>query len=296
MEKSIKIANPMRTQAILNQYGLRAKKKFGQNFLTDQNILTGIVDAAELSKEDAVVEIGPGIGGLTEYLALAADEVLAFEIDRDMVKVLSETLAPYDNVTVQNNDVLEVNLKQTLAEHFGADRSVKVVANLPYYITTPILLGLLQAQINWSRLVVMMQKEVADRLTAEPGTKEYGVLSITLSYYANVQTALKVPRTAFNPAPNVDSAVVSLTPREPDQPVDHPDQLFSLVKATFAHRRKSLWNNLLQRFGKEEETKERLTKALDQSNIQPGVRAEKLTLNQLTDLYLALMEQGFYAS
>ncbi|GAP02386.1 dimethyladenosine transferase [Fructobacillus pseudoficulneus] len=294
MEKSIKIASPMRTQAILNQYGLRAKKKFGQNFLTDANILTGIVAAAELTKEDAVVEIGPGIGGLTEYLAQAADQVFAFEIDPDMVKVLSETLSPYDNVTILNEDVLAVDLQADLAKHFGADRSVKVVANLPYYITTPILLALLQAKINWTNLVVMMQKEVADRLTAEPGTKEYGVLSIMLAYYANVTTALKVPRTAFNPAPNVDSAVVSLTPKQPDQPVEKPDQLFSLVKAAFAHRRKSLWNNLLQKFGKDEKIKERLTRALDQSKIEPGIRAERLTLNQLTDLYLALMEENFY--
>lgn len=284
----------MRTQAILNQYGLRAKKKFGQNFLTDHNILSGIVGAANVTDQDAVVEIGPGIGGLTEYLAQAADQVLAFEIDRDMVRVLSETLAPYDNVTVENQDVLNVDLQDNLAGHFGLDRHVKVVANLPYYITTPILLALLQAGIAWDQIVVMMQKEVADRLSAKPGTKEYGVLSIILSYYANVETALKVPRTAFNPAPNVDSAVVSLTPRTPDQPVDRPDQLFALIKATFAHRRKSLWNNLLQRFGKEDETKERLRSALDQSQIDPGVRAERLTLNRLTDLYLALMEQGFY--
>lgn len=137
-------------------------------------------------------------------------------------------------------------------------------------------------------------KEVADRLTAEPGTKEYGVLSIMLAYYANVTTALKVSRTAFNPAPNVDSAVVLLTPKQPDQPVEKPDQLFSLVKAAFAHRRKSLWNNLLQKFGKDEKIKERLTRALDQSKIEPGIRAERLTLNQLTDLYLALMEENFY--
>ncbi|MCO0831736.1 16S rRNA (adenine(1518)-N(6)/adenine(1519)-N(6))-dimethyltransferase RsmA [Fructobacillus sp. W13] len=294
MAKTIDIATPMRTQAILNQYGLRAKKKFGQNFLTDGNILSGIVDAANLTKEDHVVEIGPGIGGLTEYLARAAKDVLAFEIDSDMVKVLSETLAPYDNVEVREQDVLEADLKTVLAEKFGEGEGVKVVANLPYYITTPILLALLQAGFNWRQLVVMMQKEVADRLAAKPGTKEYGVLTVMLDYYASVETALKVPAAAFNPAPNVDSAVVSLTPKPAERPVEKPAKLFSLVKSCFAHRRKSMWNNLTQRFGKEEETKDKLHAALDEAGIDQGIRAERLTLSDFTDLYLALQKNGVY--
>lgn len=291
MAKTIDIASPARTQAILNQYGLRAKKKFGQNFLTDGNILSGIVQAADLTKEDLVVEIGPGIGGLTEYLARAAKKVLAFEIDPDMVKILAETLAPYDNVQIVEQDVLEANLKTVLAESFGEKSAVKVVANLPYYITTPILLALLQAGIHWEKLVVMMQKEVADRLSAKPGTKEYGVLTVMLDYYASVAIALKVPAKAFNPAPNVDSAVVTLTPKPAEKPVDHPKQLFSLVKACFAHRRKSLWNNLLQRFGKEEAVKEGLTQALQLAEIDPGIRAERLTLADFTRLYEALKEK-----
>lgn len=294
MAKTIDIATPMRTQAILNQYGLRAKKKFGQNFLTDGNILSGIVDAANLTEDDHVVEIGPGIGGLTEYLARAAKDVLAFEIDSDMVEVLSETLAPYDNVEVREQDVLEADLKTVLAEKFGEGEGVKVVANLPYYITTPILLALLQAGFNWQQLVVMMQKEVADRLAAKPGTKEYGVLTVMLDYYAAVETALKVPAAAFNPAPNVDSAVVSLTPKPAERPVEKPAKLFSLVKSCFAHRRKSLWNNLTQRFGKEEETKDKLHAALDEAGIDQGIRAERLTLGQFTDLYLALQKHGVY--
>ncbi|MBS9335738.1 16S rRNA (adenine(1518)-N(6)/adenine(1519)-N(6))-dimethyltransferase RsmA [Fructobacillus papyrifericola] len=292
MAKTIDIASPARTQAILNQYGLRAKKKFGQNFLTDGNILAGIVAAANLTKEDHVVEIGPGIGGLTEYLARAAKDVLAFEIDPDMVKILSETLAPYENVQVLEQDVLEADLKTVLAGAFGDQEAVKVVANLPYYITTPILLALLQADLNWQQLVVMMQKEVADRLSAKPGTKEYGVLTVMLDYYASVSVALKVPAAAFNPAPNVDSAVVSLTPKPAEEPVDEPKQLFSLVKACFAHRRKSLWNNLLQRFGKEEETKAKLTAALAASGIEAGIRAERLTLAEFTNLYKALKAEG----
>ncbi|CAK1223301.1 16S rRNA (adenine(1518)-N(6)/adenine(1519)-N(6))-dimethyltransferase RsmA [Fructobacillus fructosus] len=291
MAKTIDIASPARTQAILNQYGLRAKKKFGQNFLTDGNILSGIVQAADLTKEDLVVEIGPGIGGLTEYLARAAKKVLAFEIDPDMVKILAETLAPYDNVQIVEQDVLEADLKTVLAESFGEKSAVKVVANLPYYITTPILLALLQAGIHWEKLVVMMQKEVADRLSAKPGTKEYGVLTVMLDYYASVAIALKVPAKAFNPAPNVDSAVVTLTPKPAEKPVDHPKQLFSLVKACFAHRRKSLWNNLLQRFGKEEAVKEGLTQALQLAEIDPGIRAERLTLADFTRLYEALKEK-----
>lgn len=286
MAKTIDIASPARTQAILNQYGLRAKKKFGQNFLTDGNILSGIVQAADLTKEDLIVEIGPGIGGLTEYLARAAKKVLAFEIDPDMVKILAETLAPYDNVQIVEQDVLEADLKTVLAESFGEKSAVKVVANLPYYITTPILLALLQAGIHWEKLVVMMQKEVADRLSAKPGTKEYGVLTVMLDYYASVAIALKVPAKAFNPAPNVDSAVVTLTPKPAEKPVDHPKQLFSLVKACFAHRRKSLWNNLLQRFGKEG-----LTQALQLAEIDPGIRAERLTLADFTRLYEALKEK-----
>ncbi|CAK1230789.1 16S rRNA (adenine(1518)-N(6)/adenine(1519)-N(6))-dimethyltransferase RsmA [Fructobacillus fructosus] len=291
MAKTIDIASPARTQAILNQYGLRAKKKFGQNFLTDGNILSGIVQAADLTKEDLIVEIGPGIGGLTEYLARAAKKVLAFEIDPDMVKILAETLAPYDNVQIVEQDVLEADLKTVLAESFGEKSAVKVVANLPYYITTPILLALLQAGIHWEKLVVMMQKEVADRLSAKPGTKEYGVLTVMLDYYASVAIALKVPAKAFNPAPNVDSAVVTLTPKPAEKPVDHPKQLFSLVKACFAHRRKSLWNNLLQRFGKEEAVKEGLTQALQLAEIDPGIRAERLTLADFTRLYEALKEK-----
>lgn len=294
MSQTIDIASPTRTQAILNQYGLRAKKKFGQNFLTDGNILSGIVDAADLAKTDHVVEIGPGIGGLTEYLARASKEVLAFEIDPDMVRILAETLQPYENVKVLEQDVLAVDLKTVLADNFGQGVPVKVVANLPYYITTPILLALLQAGINWQMLVVMMQKEVAERLSAKPGTKEYGVLTVILDYYASVNIALKVPAAAFNPAPNVDSAVVKLKPKPAENPVENPKQLFSLVKACFAHRRKSLWNNLLQRFGKEEQVKQGLTAALEQSEIDAGIRAERLTLAEFTRLYQAILTQGLF--
>lgn len=291
MGKTIDIANPTRTQAILNEYGLRAKKKFGQNFLTDLNVLHGIVAASEITAEDNVIEIGPGIGALTEQLAKSAKKVVAFEIDPQMVAVLSDTLSPYQNIHVIENDILKVNLKQVITEEFGENANVKIVANLPYYITTPILMQLLRADIAWDNIVVMMQREVADRLNAQVGTKEYGVLTLTIHYFATAQLAIKVPATSFNPAPNVDSAVVKLTPLTPDVPVEQPNQLFGVIKGTFSHRRKSLWNNLLQTYGKEAEIKSKLEKALQEANIEPSIRAERLDLADFTDLYLALRTQ-----
>lgn len=292
MADIIDIANSTRTQAILNQYGLHAKKKFGQNFLTDLNVLHGIVDVAGITSEDYVIEIGPGIGALTEQLARSAKKVVAFEIDPHMVAVLAETLLPYDNVKVIENDILKVNLAHVIATEFGEGAHVKIVANLPYYITTPILMQLLRAKISWDNIVVMMQREVADRLNAEIGTKAYGVLTLTIQYYAQAQLAIKVPASAFNPSPNVDSAVVMLTPIVPETVVDNPDKLFSVVKGSFAHRRKSLWNNMLQMFGKQEDVKQRIQDALDSVNIASSIRAERLSLNQLTALYKALKLQG----
>lgn len=292
MADVIDIANPIRTQAILNEYGLHAKKKLGQNFLTDLNILHGIVDTAEITKDDFVLEIGPGIGSLTEQLARAAKKVVALEIDSQMVAVLSDTLQPYDNVKVIENDVLKVDLNELIAAEFGQNATVKVVANLPYYITTPILMQLLRANISWDNIVVMMQREVADRLNAMPGTKEYGVLTLTLQYFAQAQLAMKVAAASFNPAPNVDSAVVKLTPLTPEIVVDQPERLFGVIKGSFSHRRKSLWNNMLQTYGKDAATKEKITTALESAGISPAIRAERLELAEFTTLYLALRAQG----
>lgn len=292
MADVIDIANPIRTQAILNEYGLHAKKKLGQNFLTDLNILHGIVDTAEITKDDFVLEIGPGIGSLTEQLARAAKKVVALEIDSQMVAVLSDTLQPYDNVKVIENDVLKVDLNELIAAEFGRNVTVKVVANLPYYITTPILMQLLRANISWDNIVVMMQREVADRLNAMPGTKEYGVLTLTLQYFAQAQLAMKVAAASFNPAPNVDSAVVKLTPLTPEIVVDQPERLFGVIKGSFSHRRKSLWNNMLQTYGKDAATKEKITTALESAGISPAIRAERLELAEFTTLYLALRAQG----
>ncbi|AFS39938.1 MULTISPECIES: 16S rRNA (adenine(1518)-N(6)/adenine(1519)-N(6))-dimethyltransferase RsmA [Leuconostoc gelidum group] len=291
MAEIIDIANPTRTQAILNAYGLHAKKKFGQNFLTDLDVLHGIVDTADITNEDYVIEIGPGIGSLTEQIARAAKKVLAIEIDTQMVKVLGETLKDYDNVKVIAGDILEMNLRQIITEEFGENAHVKVVANLPYYITTPILMQLLRTNITWDNIVVMMQREVADRLNADVGTKAYGVLTLTIQYFANAQLAIEVPATAFNPAPKVESAVVKLTPLVPQVIVDQPERLFGVIKGSFSHRRKSLWNNMLQTYGKDIYIKEKITAALKQADIDPSIRAERLNLTQLTTLYLALREQ-----
>ena len=292
MAQTIDIANPTRTQAILNEYGLRAKKKFGQNFLTDLNVLHNIVEAAEITAEDYVIEIGPGIGALTEQLARSAKKVLAFEIDSQMVEVLADTLKPYDNVKVIESDVLKVDLGKVISEEFGDNAHVKIVANLPYYITTPILIQLLRANINWDNIVVMMQREVADRLNAVVGTKSYGVLTLTIQYFAQATLAIKVPASSFNPSPNVDSAVVKLTPLKPITVVDDVGKLFGVIKGGFSHRRKSLWNNMLQTYGKDARTKEQLTVALKSAQIDPAIRAERLNLEQFTQLYLALCDQN----
>lgn len=292
MAETIDIANPTRTQAILTQYGLHAKKKFGQNFLTDLSVLHGIVETAEITADDYVIEIGPGIGALTEQLARRAKRVLAFEIDPQMVAVLAETLQPYDNVTVVEQDILKVDLAQMITTEFGVGARVKVVANLPYYITTPILMQLLRSNIAWDNIVVMMQREVADRLNAAVGTKAYGVLTLTVAYFAQATLAINVPATSFNPSPNVDSAVVKLTPHTPEIVVDQPERLFGVIKGSFSHRRKSLWNNMVQTYGKDTETKEKITAALAATDIAPSIRAERLDLTQFTQLYLALRAVG----
>lgn len=284
MEKHIDIANPTRTKAILNSYGLRAKKKFGQNFLTDINVLHQIVDTADVTEDDIVIEIGPGLGALTEQLAKKAKKVLAFEIDADMVAILNDTLRPYDNVEVIQNDILKVDLKKELNDRFGTEKTaVKIVANLPYYITTPILLKLLRENINWQNIVVMMQKEMADRLDATVGTKDYGALTLTVGHFANVKTAFKVPAQSFNPSPRVDSAVVILKPKEID---DVDDNVFILIRECFNHRRKSLLNNLQQYYGKEQ--KEAILQELAKLDIDPQIRAERLSMDEFKSLESAL--------
>lgn len=283
MNQKPEIGNPIRTKAILERYGLRAKKSLGQNFLTDTNVLNNIVSAAEITKADNVIEIGPGIGALTEKLAQAAGEVVALEIDEDLLDVLYEVLFDYDNVKVINKDVLKTDVKTLINEEFSdPSRPIKVVANLPYYITTPILMQLLSVDVKWASIVVMMQKEVAQRLAAEPGTKAYGTLSLAIQYKMDVRLAFEVPRTVFVPAPNVDSAIVELTPRHEALAVLPDDEkgLFRLIKGCFSHRRKTLVNNLQGVIGKGADKKAQTQAVLAELSIAPSVRPETLSLDQ----------------
>ncbi len=289
----MRIADYSVTRAILERHGFTFKKSFGQNFLTDTNILQKIVDTAEIDKKVNVIEIGPGIGALTEFLAESAAEVMAFEIDERLVPILTDTLRDFDNVTVVNQDILKVDLAQYMAEFKNPDLPIKVVANLPYYITTPILMHLIESGIPFSEFVVMMQREVADRISAQPNTKAYGSLSIAVQYYMTAKVAFVVPRTVFVPAPNVDSAILKMVRR--DQPavaVQDEKFFFKVSKASFVHRRKTLWNNLTSHFGKSEETKAKLTAALEQAELSPSVRGEALTLADFARLADALKEQG----
>lgn len=291
MSNTPEIGSRTRTRAIMEKYGIHTKKSFGQNFLTDLNVLQNIVSAAAITKDDNVIEIGPGIGALTEQLAQAAGEVLALEIDRDLIPVLNEVLAPYNNVTVLNQDVLQANLPQLIQEQFThPKRPVKVVANLPYYITSPILMNLLASPVEWAAICVMMQKEVAQRLTAQPGTKQYGALTLAIEYQMTAKIAFNVSRRVFVPSPNVDSAIVVLKPRTVPLAVPPFDKqkLFGFIRGCFAHRRKSLWNNLQSTVGKTADVKEKLRTILDQLAISPQVRPERLTLEQFIELANAL--------
>ena len=295
MSNSPEIGSRTRTRAIMEKYGIHTKKSFGQNFLTDLNVLKNIVEAADITDNDNVIEIGPGIGALTEQLAQAAGEVLALEIDQDLILVLKEVLSPYDNVKVINQDVLQANLPELIKKEFkDPSRPIKVVANLPYYITSPILMNLLASPVEWATICVMMQKEVAQRLTAKPGTKQYGALTLAIEYQMQAKIAFDVSRKVFVPSPNVDSAIVVLTPRTnplPVQPFDK-QKLFGFIRGCFAHRRKSLWNNLQSVIGKDPAVKEKMTTVLAQLDISPQIRPEKLTLEQFIELANALHQQN----
>ena len=289
----MRIADYSVTKAVLERHGFTFKKSFGQNFLTDTNILQKIVDTAEVDDQVNVIEIGPGIGALTEFLAERAAQVMAFEIDHRLVPILADTLRDFDNVTIVNEDILKVDLAQHIQNFKNPDLPIKVVANLPYYITTPILMHWIESGIPFSEFVVMMQKEVADRISAKPNTKAYGSLSIAVQYYMTAKVAFIVPRTVFVPAPNVDSAILKMVRRpEPAVSVEDENFFFKVSKACFTHRRKTLWNNLTGYFGKTEEVKDKLTKALDQAGLAPSVRGEALSLAEFASLADALKGQG----
>lgn len=289
----MRIADYSVTKAVLERHGFTFKKSFGQNFLTDTNILQKIVDTAEIDKNVNVIEIGPGIGALTEFLAENAAEVMAFEIDERLVPILEDTLRDHDNIKVINEDVLKADLQIRVKEFKNPNLPIKVVANLPYYITTPILMHLIESKIPFAEFVVMMQKEVADRISAEPNTKAYGSLSIAVQYYMTAKVAFVVPRTVFVPAPNVDSAILKMTRREqPLVEVKDEDFFFRVSKISFVHRRKTLWNNLTSHFGKSEEVKTKLEQALENANIKPSIRGEALSIPDFARLSDALSEAG----
>lgn len=275
------IATPVRTQEILKKYGFSFKKSLGQNFLIDPNILRNIVSHANLTKESAAIEIGPGIGALTEHLAREAGKVVAFEIDQRLLPVLDDTLSPYNNVEIIHGDILEANVLQMFEERLSDYKDVMVVANLPYYVTTPILLKLLMDRLPIRGMVVMMQKEVADRITASPGTKAYGSLSIAIQYYMKAEVAMTVPKAVFMPQPNVDSAVIKLTRHEtpPVQVIDE-DFLFKVSRGSFVQRRKTIINNLQSSLPNGKEKKELIVQALEKVGVNPTRRGETLSIEE----------------
>jgi 16S rRNA (adenine1518-N6/adenine1519-N6)-dimethyltransferase len=285
LKKEPWLGNPAGTIEILQKYGFRFQKKFGQNFLIDPHVLEKIVRAADVNAEDCVVEIGPGIGTLTQYLAKYAREVCAVEIDKNLIPILTEdTLKDWDNVTVINEDCLKVDMNRLVEEHNGG-RPVKVVANLPYYITTPILMELLEKHVPFASITVMVQKEVADRMQAGPGSKDYGALSLAVQFYTVPEIMANVPPNCFIPRPNVGSAVIRLTGRTEENRVRVKDEhlMFRLIRASFAQRRKTLMNGL-KNSQELAYTKEEIETAIRDCGLPAAVRGEALTLEQFAQL------------
>lgn len=285
-----KLSNPQKTIEVIQKHGFDFQKKFGQNFLIDSHVLDKIIDAAEITKDDFVLEIGPGIGTMTQYLAEAAREVTAVEIDRKLIPILEETLAGYDNVTVINQDVLKTDIA-ALAQEKNGGRPIKVVANLPYYITTPIIMGLFESHVPISSITVMVQKEVAMRMQAGPGTKDYGALSLAVQFYSEPYLAANVPPNCFMPRPNVGSAVIRLkTYEQPPVTVRDEKLLFALIRASFNQRRKTLVNGL-KNSSELSFTKEEILDALQKCGFNENVRGEALTLAQFAALADALAQE-----
>lgn len=283
------IATPLRTKEILGKYGFSFKKSLGQNFLIDPNILRNITEHAGLTKDTAAIEIGPGIGALTEHLARTSGKVVAFEIDQRLIPILGDTLSPYDNVKIINKDVLEADVKSIIQEEFEGYDDIMVVANLPYYVTTPIILKLLMERLPIRGICVMLQKEVGDRISAKPGTKEYGSLSIAIQYYTEAEMVMTVPKTVFMPQPNVDSAVIRLTKREqPAVEVIDEDFFFTVTRSSFAQRRKTILNNLTSQLPHGKEKKEQILEALSKAGVEPSRRGETLSIQEFGALCDAL--------
>ena len=274
---------PQNTIAVLQKYHFNFQKKFGQNFLIDTTVLDRIISSAEITKGDCVLEIGPGIGTMTQYLAEHAGSVVAVEIDRNLIPILGETLAAWDNVTIINEDILKVDIRE-LADRYNSGRPIKVAANLPYYITTPIIMGLFESGVPIDNITVMVQKEVADRMKEGPGSKDYGALSLAVQYYAKPEIVANVPPNCFIPRPNVGSAVIRLT-RHTDPPVTVRDEklMFKLIRASFNQRRKTLQNGL-NNAPELPFSKEKVAAAIARMGLPASVRGEALTLSQFAEL------------
>ena len=278
-----KLSDPKKTIEVIQKYQFAFQKRFGQNFLIDAHVLEKIVNAAGITKDDCVLEIGPGIGTMTQYLAESAEQVIAVEIDTNLLPILADTLKDYSNVKVINQDILKVDINE-LVKEYNNGRPIKVVANLPYYITTPIIMGLFESNVPIDNITVMVQKEVADRMQVGPGSKDYGALSLAVQYYASPYIVANVPPNCFIPRPNVGSAVIRLTRyQEPPVQVKDPKLMFKLIRASFNQRRKTLQNGLNNSpeisFSKEE-----ITKAIESLGVSPSVRGEALSLEQFAQL------------
>ena len=283
------LGTPSATKEIINKYSFAFQKKFGQNFLIDSNVLESIIRGAEITKDDFVLEIGPGIGTMTQYLCEAARQVVAVEIDKMLIPILEDTLSEYDNVEVINQDVLKVDIK-SLAEEKNNGKPIKVVANLPYYITTPIIMGLFESGVPIDSITIMVQKEVADRMQTGPGSKDYGALSLAVQYYATAKVILNVSATCFMPRPNVDSAVIKLTRhKEPTVNVADEKLMFKIIRASFNQRRKTLVNGL-KNSPELSFSKEQIVKAIEKIEKPEPIRGEALTLEEFAELANAFTE------
>lgn len=278
-----KLSNPQKTIETIKKYQFNFQKKFGQNFLIDEHVIHKIINGAQVTKDDFVLEIGPGIGTMTQYLAEAAREVAAVEIDKKLIPILGETLSEYDNVTIINEDILKVDIG-ALALERNAGKPIKVVANLPYYITTPIIMGLFESHVPIDNITVMVQKEVADRMKVGPGSKDYGALSLAVQYYAKPYLVANVPANCFIPRPNVDSAVIRLTRHEsPAVEVENEALMFNMIRASFNQRRKTLQNGL-KNSGLFPVSKEEIIEVIKEAGLPETVRGEALTLEQFARL------------
>jgi 16S rRNA (adenine1518-N6/adenine1519-N6)-dimethyltransferase len=277
------LGNPKNTIEVLQKYNFNFQKKFGQNFLINTGVLEDIIEASEITKDDFVVEIGPGIGTMTQYLCENAREVLAVEIDTNLIPILKDTLKEYDNVEVINQDILKIDINK-IAEEKNNGRPIKVVANLPYYITTPIIMGLFESHVPVESITIMVQKEVADRMQTGPGSKEYGALSLAVQYYSNPKIVLNVPPSCFMPQPKVGSAVIKLTcHNNPPVEVDNEKMLFKVIRASFNQRRKTLANGL-KNYGGIPLSKEQIQESIEELGVEANIRGEKLSLEQFAQL------------